>query len=582
MSSTFRYIKMQLKEKVVSNPKMTLLSFISPVLFFLFYFVFGKIISNGKENDQRLTTNQCVFFTTTMFFSYIILDFNAAYDLIVEKKKYRKQHMYTHGFGIIKFHICWSIIYALLILPTSMIIVALVYFVNMFPGINVMIFFLTFYFYQVSIITLSFWLSSYFSNPNHGGIFTVIIQIIHIMTYFCKSYGGKYDDRLYIQIEYSPTDKIIWMFRDIVNKNEYVGFTNLFTRKYMWIYINLSSIFASILLFILFAVLSDIYFISKHVRRNYSERKSKEYYKGLVINGPNTRVRQVPCYEDDQGFFDWNEMRRLFKVNKEKYRTVYEEINDNIQQDYNRSGKEIISVNNIFKKYDNNDDLSINNISFKVYTNEILIITDTSDFGDSSILMKMLYGRESSSYGSIIIKGKEMNGSKWKSICQDISVVPKEDCVFMEHLSVSDNIKFYAGMCSTKEKGISILNELNFHGNSSDLIKNLDIVEKTKIKIALTLLKSKTCIFIEEPTALMSEKDSACFWNIIKSRKNKNSIIISTSSIKEALTHGDRVVVLKDGKTHCIGDREFVKKHLSINENEPELKIKINNFNNKY
>ena len=580
MSSIFSYVKAQLKQKFVSNPIKALLSTTSPLVFFIISFIAGKTMKFEKESDIKIVTTPFTLMVAVVYILYIVFVFNGAYDLITEKKKYRKQHMYAHGFDLIKFHTSWTIIYALLILPSSLVIVGITHFANVFPGVNVIIIFLAFYLFQILVVTVSFWLSSYFSNPKYGGLFSTVIQIALTVAFFNTVYFID-DDNFYFSkygnaSGYAPIDQIIFDFKKAVIHNESIGFSNILTKEHIWTLIHILTIAGSILIVLLLAIWSDLFFISRHVKRKSSDRKNQDQYRDIIERSPYTKVKRVSRNEfnNDEGFFDWSEMRQLFKVKKDKVGVIYEEENENVQQFSFKNGKEIINAKNLFKLYDTSNELAISNVYLKIYSNEVTIITGAPDAGKST-LMKMLYGRESSSFGKIIINGREMGSSKWKYINEDISVAPKEDYVFMEHLSVADNIKLYTSMCSTQENGISILNELNFNGNSSDLIKNLDSAERTKLKIALALLKSTNCIFIEEPTALLNEKDNVCFWNVINSRKNKKAIIISTSSMYEALTHGDRIVVLKNGMTQCIGSRDFIKNRLSVDENKPELDVKV-------
>jgi len=578
MSSIMQYIKAQLKQKVVFNPLMSLLSFSSPVVLFIISYVVGKCMNFEKENSSTEKSLQAVLILVVSYILYIGVCVNGAYDLIQEKKKFRKQHMYTHGFSLLKFYISWTIIYALLILPSCLIIVAIIHFTNIFPGINVIIIFLSFYLFQVAMVTFTFWISCFTSSPAFGELLSLAINIGLTITVFCVYYFANYKGTHHSTSGLTPIDRIIVKCKYAVNHGESVGLTDIFTREYIRIFVDLVSSIGSIIVIIILILLTDFFFISRHVKRSVRDVTKKSSFMDIIKNGPNIKVKSVPRndenYQNKQGFFDWDEMRYMFKANKNATRDVYEEENNNIQQKTTISGREIINVENLFKKYSSSYELAISNVSFRAYTNEILMITGRPDAGKST-LMKMLYGRQSSSYGNIIINGKEL-GNNWKSISQHLSVAPKGDYVFMEDLSVSENIKLYSSMCSTKENGFSLLEELNFAGNTSDLIKNLSDVERTKVKIALALLKSKQCVFIEEPTALMSDKDVACFWNAIKARKNKRSIIVSTSSMYEALTYADRIVVLKDGMTQCIGSPEFVKNKLSVNENEPEIEVNVN------
>ncbi|OUM65890.1 hypothetical protein PIROE2DRAFT_69028 [Piromyces sp. E2] len=579
MFSMIRYIKAQLKQKVVSSPIITLLSFISPLAIFLICFVVGKNINIEKEDSNTIVSYRGILMTSVSYALYLVIVYNVSYDVAREMEKYRKQHMYTYGFNLLKFYFSWFLLYSLFILPSTLVVIVIVHFANIFPGVNIIFVFLTLYLFGVTIVSLGLWISSYISKPIVGGFVSLVITIgIAIATfstsYFCYYQRNKSKKNSNNGI--TPIDLIIDIFMDAVNKGKPIGFSSEEKMWYMIEHLSISVGCSAVCL--IMALISDIFFISIHVKRRFTDRKDRAYYSDLVLNSPYMTVTTIPNVKyvnEDGAFFDAKEVRQLFKVNKTKDIVIYEEKNNNIQPVVSRNGREIINAKNLFKKYETSNELAVNNVSLKAYTNEILIITGKPDSGKST-LMKMLYGRHSSSYGKNIITGREMGRWKWLSISQDISVAPKGDYVFMEHLSVADNIKLYSSMCSTRENGISILNELNFTGSSSDRVEDLSDVDKAKLKIALALLKSKECIFIEEPTALMTDKDLTCFWNVINSRKSKRSFVVSTTSMYEALTYGDRIVVLKDGSVQCIGDSEFVKQRLSLNEYNPELQVQIN------
>jgi len=262
--------------------------------------------------------------------------------------------------------------------------------------------------------------------------------------------------------------------------------------------------------------------------------------------------------------------------NERNERTNNNEIEVDSRNVYQQSniGKTVISARNLFKQYHNNNIMAINNATFNIYRDEIVAITGKCDSGKST-LMKMLYGRIRTSYGNIFINNKKLDYWRWGIISKLISVAPKEDYVFFKGLTVSDHIKYYQSISNTRENGFTLLNELNFLGSYDDQINNLDDVEKTKVKIAIALLKFKKVIFLEEPTTGMSEKDVLCFWKVINARKTNRSIIISTLNMEEAIQNANRIIVLDKGYIRCIGDGEFIKTHDVQPKEKYDLRISV-------
>jgi len=582
MNSVFQYIRAQLKQKFIINPIKEIICTLSPVIIFIICFIVGKCSRIEEENSQTVVSYQAILMAMVAFSLYIVLTYKAAYDVNREKKIFRKQHMYTNGFGYLKFYFSWAVIYALIVLPTSIIIVGIVYIMNIFPNISVVIQFFSFYFYQLSVVIFAFWISSYFSYPTDGALVTVLLNICFAIKFFCNAYFAGYKKNDNRNKNFDSVTSIgysIKIFKNAVNKGDSIELFDIFTSENIAVLNCISISMASILIYIFFAICTDYILNLNQLRRSCADRKMKSQYKETVENNPKFRKRVISSSEEikelkaEQGFFDWNEIPNLFKIKKDKVKYVYEEENDDIQT-MDAKGKPVIKAINLFKKYKSDYELALDNVSLNIYNHELLIITGKPDSGKST-LMKTLCGYQASSYGKVFVDGKEMSPSRWKFICRKISVAPKKNGILMEDLSVEENIKLYASMGYNKEDGFKLLKELNFTGSVSDPVNKLNEEERTKIKVALVLMKSTPYAFIEEPTTYMSESDRFCFWRAIKTRKNKRTIIISTQNAEEAFFYGDRIVVLNDGAVQCIGNSEFVKNRVSISNYEPEIDITV-------
>jgi len=583
MCSIIQYIKVQLKQRFISSPKKSCIYYLSPVILFIISWIVGKCLNLKKENAETNVSLHYILISAVAFSLYIVLSYRMAYEIIYEKAIYRKQHMYTYGFNSLKFHLAWTLIYVILILPSSMIITGLVYFTGIFPKIDLLIIFLSLYFYQIGIVSFSLWVSSYFQRyPSIGGIISTLFIIAQCTSYTCNAYFYNYKrgkNKIESYNSSSSIAYIIYEMKNTVNHDKFINLSNIFSNEYYTFSVHIILPLGQLLVFLLFALCTDFFFISIHITRKKLESIKKSYYKGLLDNKLSSKPEQInnSIQGSSEGFFDWKEIGKSFKLHKEP-----KKYGNDIDLDKNQmmENDSAIIVKNIFKKYSNGI-MAINNASFNIYPNEIFIITGPKNSGKST-LMKMLYGRHRSSYGNVYYNcGKEilkMDYWKWSSISRNISVAPKENYMFMEDLSVSDNIKLYSSMCSSNENGFTLLNELNFLGNTSDLIKNLDEIEKMKVKITLAIMKFQKYIFLEEPTTGMSDKDKLCFWKVIRDHKSQHVIIISTESLEEASQQADRVLLLNNGMIQYIGENEYLKNYSSFIQNEQlEQNVMIEN-----
>jgi len=556
MFSIYHYIKLQLKQRLTSPVKYSVL-YLSPVLLLVIGWIIGKISGYENEGDRKIS-KKFIYDSAMLSTLYLVLNYRIAYEIIREKQIFRKQHIHTYGFGLFKFYTAWEIIYAILILISSVIIIAIVYVMGFLSNVNIIIAFLTFYLSQLAVVFTSMFISTFFTGlPVIGGCLCVLIQKCSVLSYILVVYFNDYKkDRQKISQHGSLTSLSSSYFE--VRKAELLGetinFSNLMDRNHNNIFFDMITSISTVVLIVLLVLFVDFFLYSIHVSRSFIDRHSRSHFIKLIENKYNDTNPVYP--ETNNGVIRYVTDLVIFPM-------------DGVA----------ISIKHLFKKYSNKI-MGISDVSFDINDNEIFVIAGPKNSGKST-LMKILYGRQPSSFGNVYYKEgenlKEMGYGKWRYLTHNISVAPKENYMFMEELSVSDNIKFYQSMTSSHEDGFALLKELNFSGSTSDLVKDLSKVEKTKVKIALALLKFKKYIFLEEPTAGMTEKDRLCFWNVIRTRSPNRVVVISTDSVEEAIHNGNRILVLKGGVVECIGDSEYVKNRTTSSSSESEHKINIKN-----
>lgn len=555
MFSIYHYIKLQLKERL-STPVKSSILYLSPVLLLVIEWIIGQASSREDENDRKIS-KKFIYDSTVLLLLYIVLNYRIAYEIIREKQIFRKQHVHTYGFGLLRFYIAWEIIYAILIFISSVIVIAIVYIMGFLSHVNIIIAFLTFYLFQLADVSFFMFVSTFFSGlPTIGGILSVFLQIASAVSYLLVIYFEDYKKNHQKIGQHGTLTSIASSYFEVRKaelNGETINFSNLMDRNHNNIFFDMITSISSVLCIILLALFVDFFLYSIHASRNFTDRSSRSHFIKLIENKYNDTNPIHP--ENNNGVIRYLNELNVFPI-------------DGIA----------ISIKHLFKKYSNKI-MAISDVSFDINDNEIFVITGPKNSGKST-LMKMLYGRQPSSFGYVYYKEgdnmKEMGYGKWGSLTHNISVAPKENYMFMESLSVSDHIKFYQSMTSSHEDGFALLNELHFTGNTSDHVKDLSEVEKTKVKIALALLKFQKYIFLEEPTAGMNEKDTLSFWNAIRARSTNRVIIVSTDNMEEAIHNGNRILVLKGGMVDCIGDSEYVRNRTS-SSNSSEHKIDIKN-----
>lgn len=222
----------------------------------------------------------------------------------------------------------------------------------------------------------------------------------------------------------------------------------------------------------------------------------------------------------------------------------------------------ILKMNNIIKDFPGVR--ALNNVNFEARAGEVLVLAGENGAGKST-LMKVLSGvwAYPSYEGDIFVKEKlvrfkntrEAEHSGIAIIHQELNLVPD--------LTIAENI--FLGRQFTNFFGAIDWNMLNFEAQSildklgitdikpTDLVKELTVGKQQMVEIAKALSLNAEILVFDEPTSALTNREADELFRIILDLKQKNVCMIYIShKMEEFKKIGDRVAVLRDGKT--IGD----------------------------
>ena len=149
------------------------------------------------------------------------------------------------------------------------------------------------------------------------------------------------------------------------------------------------------------------------------------------------------------------------------------------------------------------------------------------------------------------------------SICKDptavkslIAVSPQETAV-APGLTVRENLVLMCGIYGfSKEKRNAKLTELTkLMGLESVLEKKAGKLSggwQRRLSIAMALISEPKILFLDEPTLGLDVIARRELWELIRSLKEKTTIILTTHYMEEAESLSDRIAIIKEGKLlHC-------------------------------
>ena len=208
-----------------------------------------------------------------------------------------------------------------------------------------------------------------------------------------------------------------------------------------------------------------------------------------------------------------------------------------------------VTFKNVNKSYDNKK-LIINNISLDIKDKEFIVLVGASGCGKSTAL-RMIAGLEDITSGEILIDDKVVNNVHPKD--RDIAFVFQSYALY-PHMSVYDNIAFGLKMRKVDKETIDkkvkeaaeILNLTQFLDRKP---KQLSGGQRQRVALGRAIVRNPKVFLMDEPLSNLDAKLRVQMRSEIKKlhKKLQTTFIYVTHDQTEALTMGDRIVVLDKG-----------------------------------
>ena len=207
-----------------------------------------------------------------------------------------------------------------------------------------------------------------------------------------------------------------------------------------------------------------------------------------------------------------------------------------------------VTLKNVVKKYDTKT--IINNISLEIKDKEFLVLVGSSGCGKSTIL-RMIAGLEDITDGEIFIDGKCVNNMHPKD--RDIAFVFQSYALY-PHMSVYENIAFPLKMRNLKKdeirkKVLEAAQILNLTEYLDRKPKQLSGGQRQRVALGRAIVRNPKVFLMDEPLSNLDAKLRVQMRSEIKKlhEKLQTTFIYVTHDQTEALTMGDRIVVLDKG-----------------------------------
>ena len=249
-----------------------------------------------------------------------------------------------------------------------------------------------------------------------------------------------------------------------------------------------------------------------------------------------------------------------------------------------------IEMRGIDKSFGSNQVLK--QAGFTLESGEVHALMGENGAGKST-LMKILTGVYTKDAGTVLVDGKEVNYKNPQEaekagivfIYQELNVM--FDLTVEENLFMGKEIHGRFGICDKKamqKKAQEALNILGVNISPKTVMAELSVGQQQMVEICKALMADAKVIIMDEPTAALTQSETAALFKVIESLRKKGvSMVYISHRMEEIFELCDRITVLRDGSYIGVKNipetnmNEIVKMMIGreIGERYPSRNVKI-------
>ncbi|GFH38376.1 sugar ABC transporter ATP-binding protein [Streptomyces pacificus] len=201
--------------------------------------------------------------------------------------------------------------------------------------------------------------------------------------------------------------------------------------------------------------------------------------------------------------------------------------------------------------------IALDGVDFDLRRGEVHVLLGENGAGKST-LIKMLSGADTPDAGRILVGNEEVRikGAQDAERLQIATIY--QEFVLVPDLSVAENIflgrqpRRY-GMVDRKRMEADaeqLLARVGVHVSPRALVRELGIARRQMVEIAKALSLDARVLIMDEPTAVLTTEETDKLFAIVRQlRADGVGVVFITHHLEEIAALGDRVTVIRDGKS---------------------------------
>jgi ABC-2 type transport system ATP-binding protein len=233
----------------------------------------------------------------------------------------------------------------------------------------------------------------------------------------------------------------------------------------------------------------------------------------------------------------------------------------------------VIEVSNLVKKY--GDHTAVDHLSFQIEKGKIYGFLGPNGAGKSTT-MNMITGYIASTEGKVMIDGHDILEEP-EAAKKCIGYLPEMPPLYFD-MTVLEYMKFAADLKkiprNQKNKQIKeVMDMVKITDMKDRLIKNLSKGYRQRVGLAQAILGYPEVIILDEPTVGLDPKQIIEIRDLIKSLKQKHTVILSSHILSEVRAVCDYVLIISHGKL-VASDTPDNLERLAAGSNSLLMKVK--------
>ncbi len=211
----------------------------------------------------------------------------------------------------------------------------------------------------------------------------------------------------------------------------------------------------------------------------------------------------------------------------------------------------MIRVENLYKKYKNSVDFSIENLSLTIDDKEIFGILGPNGAGKTT-LISILCGLLKPTTGKFFID--DLDFSKYpKDIKQMIGVVPQEYALYPT-LTAKENLMYFGSMYGLKSQELKkkVEENLTILGLENFINKRVETFSggmKRRVNLIAGIMHQPKVLFLDEPTVGVDVQSKKTIIEFLKKLNQQGTTIVYTSHhLLEAQDFCTKIAIIDQGK----------------------------------